>query len=73
MAIPVKGEEPGAFVLTSRNTGKKYVISEDTLQRIIARLGEEALERRCDVKWVVLTQEERKLAEEIREKYMEEK
>lgn len=68
--IPVKGEEQGAFVLTSKKDGQKYVMSEKTLNEITERLGsKEAVEALFKVEWVELTEEERKLAEEIRQKY----
>lgn len=39
--IPVKGEEPGAFVLTSKKNGQKYVMSETTLRQVVKTIGEE--------------------------------
>jgi len=67
--IPVKGKEPGAFVVTSKKTGQKYVMSEKTLNELIRTMGEENFNSACTAEWVVLTEEERKLAEEIRQKY----
>ena len=67
--IPVKGEEPGAFVLTSKKDGQKYVMSENTLNKIVETVGEEKLCEVCTIEWVVLTEEERMLAEEIRRRY----
>ena len=67
--VPVKGEEPGAFVVTSKKTGQKYVMSEKTLKQVIATMGEDNFDNACAAEWVVLTEEERRLAEEIRRKY----
>jgi hypothetical protein len=67
--IPVKGEEPGAFVLTSKKHGQKYVMSEKTLWMMLDRLGKENFDTYFTGEWVVLTEEERKLADEIRQKY----
>ena len=67
--IPVKGKEPGAFVLTSKKDGQKYVMSENTLNKIVEAVGEEKLCEVCTIEWVVLTEEERMLAEEIRRWY----
>jgi len=67
--IPVKGEEPGAFVLTSKKDGQKYVMSENTLNRIVEAVGEDKLCEVFTIEWVVLTEKERMLAEEIRRRY----
>lgn len=67
--IPAKGQAPGAFVLTSYSDGKKYVASDRTLRAIINIIGEDELDRQFNVEWVLLDEEERKLAEEIRRKY----
>lgn len=65
--IPVKGEEPGAFVLTSRRDGQKYVMSAATLQGVLDKLnGEREFDALFTGEWVVLTEEERQLAAEIR-------
>lgn len=63
--IPIKGEEPGGFVLTSKKDGKKYVMSEATLNQVIGEIGEEGFDKLFTGEWVVLNEEERKLAEEI--------
>jgi hypothetical protein len=70
--IPVKGEEPGAFVVTSKKTGQKYVMSERTLEEVIKTMGEESFNNALTAEWVVLNEAERKLAEEIRQKYFTE-
>lgn len=67
--IPVKGEEPGAFVLTSKRDGQKYVMSEKALNRAVEMMGENQFDDHFIGEWVVLNEEERKLAEEIRRKY----
>jgi len=67
--IPVKGEEPGAFVLTSKKDGQKYVMSEKTLKELIQTIGEDKFDNVFTAEWVVLTEEERMLAEEIRRRY----
>ena len=67
--IPEKGEEPGAFVLTSKRDGQKYVMSEKTFKEVLAKLGEEHFDKHFTGEWVVLNEEEKKLAEEIRGKY----
>ena len=67
--IPVRGEEPGAFVLTSKRDGKKYVMSEKTLKGVVGKLGEKGFDELFTGEWVVLNDEERRLAEEIRQKY----
>lgn len=65
-----KTDKPGGFLLTAKKDGKKYVMSEKTLNEITERLGsKEAVEALFKVEWVELTDEERKLAEEIRQKY----
>lgn len=69
--IPVKGEEPGAFVVTSKKTGQKYVMSEKTLKQVIATMGEANFDNACSAEWVVLNEAERRLAEEIRQKYFQ--
>ena len=61
--------QPGAFVLTSRRDGKKYVMSEATLKGIVDKAGELQVDCLFEVKWQVLTEEEEALAEEIRRKY----
>lgn len=71
MGIPIKGEEPGAFVLTSKKDGQKYVMSQKTLNKIVDTIGEEAFDRLFIGEWVILTEEERVLAQEIREKYFQ--
>jgi len=67
--IPVKGEEPGAFVLIRKKDGQKYVMTETTLRQVVKAIGEENFDRFFTGEWVVLNEEERKLAEEIRQKY----
>ena len=67
--IPIKGEEPGAFVVTSKKTGQKYVMSDKTLKQVIATMGEENFDNALTAEWVVLNEAEQKLAEEIRQKY----
>jgi hypothetical protein len=67
--IPVKGEEPGAFVLTSKKDGQKYVMTETTLRQVVKAIGEENFDSLFTCEWVVLNEEERRLAEEIRQKY----
>ena len=67
--IPVKGEEPGAFVVTSKKTDEKYVMSERTFGMLIEIIGEDKFDDYFTGEWVVLTEEERMLAEEIRRKY----
>lgn len=67
--IPIKGEEPGAFVLTSKQDGKKYAMSEATLNQVVAKIAEEAFNKLFTGEWVVLNEEERKLAEEIEHKF----
>ena len=67
--IPVKGEDPGAFVVTSQKTGQKYVMSEKTLKQVIKTMGETNFNNACAAEWVVLNEAERRLAEEIRQKY----
>lgn len=67
--IPVKGEEPGAFVVTSKKTGQKYVMSDKTLKQVITTMGEDNFDNACTAEWVVLTEAEGKLAEEIRRRY----
>ena len=67
--IPVKGKEPGAFVLTSKKGGQKYVMSERTFKHVIETIGEENFDNYFTGEWVVLNEEERKLAEEIRRQY----
>ena len=69
MAIPVKGDEPGAFVVTSKRTGQKYVMSETTLKEVVKTMGEENFDSTLTAEWVVLNEEEQRLAEEIRQKY----
>ena len=65
-----KTDKPGGFVLTAKKDGKKYVMSEKTLNEIAERLGgREAVEALFKVEWMELTDEEIKLAEEIRQKY----
>ena len=67
--LPVKGEEPGAFVLTSRKDGRKYVMSETTFNQMMSWLSVDSFDELFTGEWVVLDEEERKLAEEIRQKY----
>jgi hypothetical protein len=67
--IPAKGEEPGAFVLTSKKDGQKYVMSEKTLKKVVSVIGEDKFADYFTCEWVVLTEEERMLAEEIRRRY----
>ena len=67
--IPAKGEEPGAFVVTSKKTGQKYVMSEKTLKQVIETMGEENFDSALTAEWVVLNETERELAEQIRQKY----
>ncbi|MBA7581396.1 hypothetical protein ES708_23299 [subsurface metagenome] len=63
------GEQPGAFVLTARRDGKKYVMSEATLASIVDRAGEVQVDFSFKVEWQVLTAVERGLADEIRRRY----
>lgn len=67
--IPVKGEEPGAFVVTSKKTGEKYVMSERTFGMVVEIIGEDKFDDYFTGEWVVLNEAERKLAEEIRRRY----
>jgi len=67
--IPVKGEEPGAFVITSKKDGQKYVMSEKTLNKLVQLMGEDNFDKHLTAEWVVLNEAERQLAEEIRQKY----
>lgn len=67
--IPVRGKEPGAFVLTSRKDGQKYVMNEKTFGQIISKLGEANFDTYFTGEWVILNEEERRLAEEIRREY----
>lgn len=67
--IPVKSEEPGAFVVMSKKTGQKYVMSEKTLKQAVEMMGEENFDNAFTAEWVVLNEAEQKLAEEIRQKY----
>lgn len=69
MAIPIKGDEPGAFVVTSKKTGQKYVMSERTLKEVVETMGEENFNNALTAEWVVLNEEEQRLAQEIRQKY----
>ena len=69
MPIPVKGDEPGAFVVTSKKTGQKYVMSDSTFQQVVETMGEENFDNALTAEWVVLNEAERELAEEIRQKY----
>jgi len=68
--IPLKGEEPGAFVLTSKKDGQKYVMTETTLRQVVKAIGEENFDSFFTGEWVVLNEEERRLAEKIRQKYL---
>ena len=63
------GEQPGAFVITARRDGKKYVMSEATLASPVDKVGELQFDSAFSVEWTVLTQEERDLAREIRRLY----
>ena len=57
-------------MLIAKKDGKKYVMSEKTLNEITERVGsKEAVEALFKVEWVELTEEGIKLAEEIRQKY----
>lgn len=67
--IPVKGKEPGAFVLTSKKDGKKYVMSEATFNQMMSWLSVDSFDKLFTGEWVVLDEVERKLAKEIRQKY----
>jgi len=67
--IPVKGEEPGAFVLTSKKDRQKYVMPEKTLKKVVSVIGEDKSDDYFTCEWVVLTEEEQRLAEEIRRRY----
>lgn len=67
--IPVKGKEPGAFVLTSKKDGQKYVMSERTLKQLIGMAGYDRVDALFHCEWVVLTEEERRLAKEIKREY----
>ena len=55
MCVPVKGKEPGAFVLTSKSDGKEYVMSEKTLLIILDKLGEENFDTYFTGEWVGLS------------------
>jgi hypothetical protein len=68
--IPKRSENPGAFVLTQKKTGQKYVMSEKTLNEMVKMVGEDKVEAVFDVEWVELSEEEKKLAEEIRRRYL---
>ena len=63
------GEQPGAFVLTARRDGQKYVMSEATLASMVDKVGEDQIDFSFTVEWQTLTGEERELAEEIRRRY----
>jgi len=63
------GNMPGAFVLTARRDGKKYVMSEATLRKIVDRAGELQIDFQFEVAWQLLTEAEKGLADEIRRKY----
>ena len=66
-----KTDKLGGFVLTAKRDGQKYVMSEKTLNEITERLGtKEAVEALFKVEWVELSEEEIKLAEEIRQKLL---
>ncbi len=52
--IPVKGDEPGAFVVTRKTNGEKYVMSEGTLKHVIETMGEEDFNNTFTAEWVVL-------------------
>ncbi len=67
--IPVKGKEPGAFVLTSKRDEQRYVMSEKTFGNVLAKLGEENFDTYFTGEWQVLNEEELRLAEEIRRQY----
>lgn len=66
MAFPVKGKEPGAFVLTSRKDEQKYVMSEKMMTKIQEWLTEEEFDALFTAEWTVLNEEERRLADEIK-------
>ena len=63
------GDWPGAFILTARRDGKKYVMSEATLRSLVDKVGEVSVDSHFEVAWQVLTEEEKALAAEIRRKY----
>jgi len=63
--IPAKGEEPGAFLLISKKSGQKCVVTETTLKQVIKAVGEENFDSLFSAEWVVLNEEERKLAEGV--------
>lgn len=67
--IPIKGKEPGAFILISKKTGQKYVVSEATLKKVVGLMGKENFDKYLTGEWVVLNEAERELAEEIKHKY----
>lgn len=64
--IPVKGEEPGAFIVTSKKSRQKYIMSDKTLKQVIKTMGEENFNNALTAKWVVMNEKERKLTEEIK-------
>jgi len=66
ISIPKAHGEPGAFVLTNKITNEKIVMSPKTLANLIDQAGEGVVERHFTIEWVILTEEERKLAEEIK-------
>lgn len=69
MSFPIKGEEPGAFVLTAKKDGEKYVMSERTLSKLREWLTEDEFDALFIGEWVVLDKTEQKLAEEIRQRW----
>ena len=64
MSIPVKGEEPGAFVLTSKRDGQIYTMSEKIFRAVLDKLCEENFDTYFTGEWVVLTDEERRLVDD---------
>lgn len=67
--IPLKGDEPGAFVLTSKKDGQKYVMSEKIFNQVLEGLALLTFDTYFTGEWVVLNDIERRLAEEIRQEY----
>ena len=63
------GNMPGAFVLTARRDRQKYVMSEETLKKLVDRTSEEEVDFHFEVVWQLLTEAEKGLADEIRRKY----
>lgn len=64
-----RGDMPGAFVLTARRDRQKFVMSEETLQKLVDKTSEGEVDFAFEVAWQLLTEAEKDLAAEIRRKY----